>query len=164
VVEAVGANAQATAEIWRFLLDSDWAETITASLLPPDHPLFLLLANQRRARYTVIDGLWVRVVDVEAALSGRAYAGEGGVVLEVRDELCPWNEGRWSVEAGSVFRTDAAADLALDASALGAAYLGGVSFRELVGALRVEELSSGGAARADALFAWRPLPWCPEIF
>jgi len=85
-------------------------------------------------------------------------------VFEVRDEVCPWNAGRWEVSAGEAQRTDAEADLALDVSALGSAYLGAVSFAQLQSALRVEELRRGGVERADALFAWRPLPWCPEIF
>jgi predicted acetyltransferase len=164
VQEAIGATPQATAEIWRFVLDVDWTETIRASLLPPDHPLFLLLANPRRARYRMGDALWVRVVDVGAALSGRAYAGDGAVVLDLRDPVCPWNEGRWLVENGEAKRTDAEADIALDASALGSAYLGAVSFAELRSALRLEELKKGAVERADALFGWRPLPWCPEIF
>lgn len=41
VQEALGTTPQATAEIWRFLLDVDWTHTIEAGLLPPDHPLFL---------------------------------------------------------------------------------------------------------------------------
>jgi predicted acetyltransferase len=164
VLEALGMNPQATAEIWRFLLDIDWIETVSASLLPPDHPLFLLLAYPRRARYRIADALWVRLVDVGAALSGRAYAGDGSVVFEVRDAFCPWNEGRWRLESGVAARTDEPAELALDVDALGSAYLGAVSFAQLRAALRVEELVDGAAARADALFAWRPLPWCPEIF
>ena len=164
VLEALGMNPQATAEIWRFLLDIDWIETVSASLLPPDHPLFLLLAYPRRARYRIADALWVRLVDVGAALSGRAYAGGGSVVFEVRDAFCPWNEGRWRLESGVAARTDEPAELALDVDALGSAYLGAVSFAQLCAALRVEELVDGAAARADALFAWRPLPWCPEIF
>jgi predicted acetyltransferase len=164
VVEAVGATPQATAEIWRFLLDVDWIATVEASLMPPDHPLFLLLATPRRARYRMGDGLWVRLVDVGAALSGRAYGGDGAVVLEVRDELCEWNAGRWRVGEGECARTDAEADLALDVSALGSASLGAISFAQLRDGLRVEELREGAVERADALFAWRPLPWCPEIF
>jgi predicted acetyltransferase len=164
VVEAVGANAQATAEIWRFLFDVDWTETITASLLPPDHPLFLLLANPRRARYRMGDGLWMRLVDVGAALSGRAYAADGSIVFELRDAFCPWNEGRWRLADGHAERTDLPAEIALDADALGSAYLGAVSFAQLRDALRLEELADGAVARADALFGWRPLPWCPEIF
>ncbi|HZD87804.1 MAG TPA: GNAT family N-acetyltransferase [Gaiellaceae bacterium] len=164
VVEALGSTPQATAEIWRFLLDVDWIATVEASLLPPDHPLFMLLATPRRARYRMGDGLWVRLVDVGAALSGRAYAGDGAVVLEVRDGLCPWNDGRWRVGKGECGRTDAEPELALDVSALGSAYLGAVSFAQLRDALRLEELRDGAVERADALFASRPLPWCPEIF
>ena len=164
VVEAIGATPQATAELWRFLLDIDWTASFEAGLLPPDHPLFLLLANPRRARYRMGDGLWVRVVDVGAALSGREYAGEGSVVFDVRDAVCPWNEGRWKLEGGSTTRTDAEAEIALEVGALGSAYLGAVSFEQLRGAQRLEELVDGAVKRADAIFGWRPLPWCPEIF
>jgi predicted acetyltransferase len=164
VQEAVGATPQATAEIWRFLLDVDWMASVEASLLPPDHPLFLLLARPRRLRYRMGDGLWVRLVDVGAALSGRAYADPGPLVLEVRDSVCEWNDGRWKLEDGVCARTDAEPDLALDASALGAAYLGAIPFAQLREALRVEELRDGAMERADRMFAWRPLPWCPEIF
>jgi predicted acetyltransferase len=164
VIEAIGATSQATAELWRFLLDIDWTANFEASLLPPDHPLFMLLANPRRARYRMGDGLWVRVVDIGAALSGRAYAADGSIVLDVRDAVCPWNEGRWKLEGGSATRTDDAAEIALDVGALGSAYLGAVSFEQLRSALRLEELVDGAVARADAIFGWRPLPWCPEIF
>ena len=164
VQEAVGATPQATAEIWRYLLDVDWTETISAFGLPLDHPLFLLLANSRRARMRTADALWIRLVDIGAALSGRAYAGEGRIVFDVRDAVCPWNEGRWLLEDGQAARTEEAADLALDVGALGSAYLGAVSFVQLRDALRVEELQPGAVDRADGLFAWRPLPWCPEIF
>ena len=164
IIEAIGATSQATAELWRFLLDIDWTANFEASLLPPDHPLFMLLANPRRARYRMGDGLWVRVVDIGAALSGRAYAADGSIVLDVRDAVCPWNEGRWKLEGGSATRTDDAADIALDVGALGSAYLGAVSFEQLRSALRLEELVDGAVARADAIFGWRPLPWCPEIF
>jgi predicted acetyltransferase len=164
VREAIATTPQATAEIWRFLLDIDWQATITTSLLPPDHPLFLLLASPRRADYKVIDGLWVRLVDVGAALSGRAFAGDGSIVFDVRDAMCPWNEGRWRVSPDGAARTDDDAEIALDVATLGSAYFGATSFAQLSGALRLEEISLGAVDRADALFAWRPLPWCPEIF
>jgi predicted acetyltransferase len=164
VAEAVGSTPQGTAELWRFLLDIDWSATTNMSLLPPDHPLFLLLANPRRMTYRMGDSLWVRLVDVGAALSGREYRSGARLVFEVRDATCPWNEGRWALEAGKASLTDGSADVALDVDALGAAYLGAVSFAELWEALRVEELVPGAIARADAVFGWRPLPWCPEIF
>ena len=164
VREAIGATPQATAEIWRFLLDIDWQATIKTSLLPPDHELFLLLATPRRADYRLADALWVRLVDVGAALSGRAYAGGGSVVFDVRDAMCPWNEGRWRVSADGAERTEHEAEIALDVATLGAAFFGATSFAQLRGALRLEEISHGAVERADALFGWRPLPWCPEIF
>jgi predicted acetyltransferase len=86
------------------------------------------------------------------------------LVLEVRDAICEWNDGRWKLEDGTCERTDAEPDLALDVSTLGSAYLGAVSFTQLREALRVEERRAGAIERADALFAWRPLPWCLEIF
>jgi predicted acetyltransferase len=164
VVEAIGTTPEATAETWRFLLDVDWYATLEASLLPVDHPLFLLLSNPRRLRYRMGDGLWARLVDVGAALSGRAYAGDGSVVFEVRDAVCPRNEGRWKLEGGTAARTDERADLVLDVDTLGSAYLGAVPFAQLRDALRVEERTDGAVERADTIFGWCPLPWCPEIF
>jgi predicted acetyltransferase len=164
VKEALGATPQATAAIWRFLLDVDWMATVEVSLAPPDHPLFLLVATPRRMRYRMGDELWLRLVDVGAALSGRVYGEGDALVVEVRDAVCEWNDGRWRLDGGECSRTDEEPDLALDVAALGSAYLGAVSFTELRAALRVEELQEGAVKQADALFAWRPLPWCLEIF
>ncbi len=162
--EVIGATPIATASIWRYLLDVDWTQTVSARLLAIDHPLLLLLARLNLSRPTVSDGLWVRLVDVGAALSGRSYAGDGSVVLVVRDEFCDWNTGRWRLEGGEAVRTDADADLALDAADLASVYLGGFTFQELWRAGRVQELREGGLARADELFRTDVAPWCPEIF
>lgn len=164
VREALGATPQATAAIWRFLLDIDWMAVAEVPFAPPDHPLFLLLGLPRRARYRMHDALWVRLVDVGAALSGRTYGEGGPLVLEVRDAVCEWNDGRWKLEQGVCERTEQDPDLALDVSALGSTYLGAVSFAQLREALGVDELREGAVARADALFAWHLLPWCLEIF
>jgi predicted acetyltransferase len=164
VREALGATPQATAGIWRFLLDVDWMAVAEVPLAPPDHPLFLLLGLPRRAKYRMGDSLWVRLVDLPAALSGRTYGEGDPLVFEVRDAICDWNDGRWRLEDGKCERTDAEPDLLLDVSVLGSAYLGAVSFTQLRDAGRVQELSEGAIRRADALFAWHPLPWCPEIF
>jgi predicted acetyltransferase len=164
VVEAVSGDAAALAEIWRYLLDIDWIATIVSSLLPPDHPLFFVLAQTRRMRYRLGDGLWVRLVDVGAALSGRTYPEDGELVLEVRDSFCPWNEGRWRLAGGAAERTDAAADLALDVAALGSAFLGGIRVEQLAQGGGVEELRPNAIERADGLFRHGLHPWCPEIF
>lgn len=164
VVEAVAFDVRPTAEIWRYLLDIDWTERVTASRLPVDHPLWWLLAKPRHMRPRIGDGLWVRLVDVGAALSARSYAGDGAVVFDVSDDFCPWNAGRWRLARGQAKRTTADAQLRLDVTALGSAYLGGFTFSELVRGGRVEELRRGAARRADALFAAERAPWCPEVF
>jgi predicted acetyltransferase len=164
VIEALGATSQALRDIWGYLLAVDWKATITASLLPPDHPLFLLLATPRRMRYRMGDSLWVRLVDVGAALSARKYSADGSVVFDVHDDFGTWNQGRWKLDEGVAARTDDDADIALPVQSLGSAYLGGVSFAELARAGRLEELKDGALARADALFRWDRHPWCPEIF
>jgi predicted acetyltransferase len=163
-IEVVATNPQAEAELWRYLCDIEWVETINAWLLPVDHPLFFLLAEPRQMRMRVSDGLWVRLVDVGEALSRRSYAADGAVVVEVDDEFCPWNSGRWKLDGGEAARTRAAAEIACDVSALGSVYLGGFSWGQLVRGGRVEEVRPGAAARADAMFRPDRAPWCPEIF
>jgi predicted acetyltransferase len=164
VLEALGATPAAVRDLWGYLLAVDWIATVKASLLPPDHPLFLLLARPRRMRYRMGDGLWVRLVDVGAALSGRRYSAEGELVLEVADAFCPWNEGRWKLEGGTAERSRKQPDLRLPVQSLASAFLGGVAFAALARAGQVEELRHDAVARADALFRWDRHPWCPEIF
>jgi predicted acetyltransferase len=164
VLEALGATDEALRDLWAYLLAIDWKAKVTSWLVPLGHPLFLLLATPRRLRFRMGDCLWVRLVDVGAALSARKYLEDGAIVLEVIDDFCPWNEGRWKVEDGRAKRTRTAAHLRVPASSLGSAYMGGVSFSELARAGRVEELKRGGLSRADALFRWDRHPWCPEIF
>jgi predicted acetyltransferase len=164
VVEALATTAQATRELWRWLLDFDWTSEIRVHMLPLDHPLFLLLAEPRRMRFRVDDGQWVRLVDVERALGARTYAGDGEVVLDVADAFLPENAGRYRVSGHGCERTDAGPDIRLDVSALGSVYLGGFGFRELERASRLEQVNEGAVARADALFATGAEPWCAEIF
>lgn len=164
VIEAVGATDEATRDLWRFLFDIDWVARIKAMLLPMDHPLILLAARPRELKLRAHDGVWVRLVDVAAALSARRFGPGEPVVIEVADAFCPWNAGRWRVSASGVERVSAEADLACDVTALGSAYLGGFTFRQLARAGRVEERRAGALASADALFAGERGVWCPEIF
>jgi predicted acetyltransferase len=159
VLEALGVSPEATAGIWRYLLDVDWLDRLQAELLPVDHPLFLLLEQPRRLRFRLADALWLRLVDVGAALAVRSL--EGDVVLEVGDAFCPWNDARYALD-GSKTMEDA--DLRLDVSDLATVYLGGFTFAQLHRGGLVEEIIAGAIARADAAFRSDRAPWCPEIF
>jgi predicted acetyltransferase len=164
VIEAIGDSPEATREIWRYLLDIDWMARVRAHLLPLDHELFLLLREPRRLSFEHRDGLWVRLVDVEAALKARTYKSGEPVVIEVADEFCAWNAGQYRVGPDGAERTDAEPELAMPVESLGSAYLGGFRFGDLARAGRVEELADGALDRADTLFRADRYPWCPEIF
>ena len=106
----------------------------------------------------------MRLIDVGAALSARGYATDESVVIEVADEFCPWNAGRWRIARGGTERTRGEPDLACDVASLGCVYLGGFTFAQLERAMRMKELRPGAIARADAMFHSDRAPWCPELF
>jgi predicted acetyltransferase len=164
IIEAVTPTPASARELWRWILDFDWTSRFVAGLLPLDHPLFLLLAEPRRMEFTLNDGIWARLVDVEAALSVRRYADAEEVVLEIVDDAAPWNAGRWRIGREGVERTEAKADLRLGVAGLGSVYFGGFGFADLAGASRLEERRPGAVGRADALFRTDAEPWCAEIF
>jgi predicted acetyltransferase len=168
VREFMAENPQAYADLWRYCFDHDLIKFVEAWPRPLDEPLLHMLAEPRRLGLKVGDGLWLRLVDVPAALAGRRYAVDGRVVFEVRDPFCPWNEGRFELEGGpegaQCRTTRRAADVILDAADLGAAYLGGVRLQTLGRAGRVIEGSAGGPGRADLMFLWEPPPHCSTVF
>jgi predicted acetyltransferase len=173
IVELVSADPAAGAALWRDLLSRDLVTEITADLRPTDDPLLYQLHDPRRARVQVSDNLWVRIIDLPAALTRRAYAGPVDVVLEVTDELLPANAGRWRLRAAggdggdgaaSCTRTDDPTDIALNVRELGAAYLGGTRLGALAAAGLVSEVRPGTLGRLSAAMTWDPAPWCPRIF
>ncbi|MEJ0075949.1 MAG: GNAT family N-acetyltransferase [Alphaproteobacteria bacterium] len=164
VVEAMGDTPEATNAIWRYLLDIDWLARVKANLLPLDHPLLLSLADPRRLNFLVREGLWIRPIDIGAAFSARGYATDDAIVVDVTDEFCPWNAGRWRIGRGAAEKTNAEPDLSCDVASLGCVYLGGFTFAQLARSLRMKEMRAGAIACADAMFRSDRAPWCPEIF
>ena len=110
----------------------------------------------------------MRLVDVPASLELRRYMQHDRLVLEVRDDLCPWNDGRFELEGspeGATCRaTSSSPDLVIGVSDFASAYLGAVSFTTLSQAGLVDERTPGSLLRADCMFAVRNLPWTPCNF
>ncbi|HTG47488.1 MAG TPA: GNAT family N-acetyltransferase [Actinomycetota bacterium] len=162
------ATPQGAADVWRYLLDIDLISKVLAENRAIDEPLRWLVQEHRAVRTKLFDGMYLRPVDVSAALAARGYAADGRVVLRLADPFVPRNEGTFELVAGEdgalCVRTDADADLAADVTAVGAVYLGGVTWRELARAGRAIELTDGAADRADLLFASDPPPWEPLGF
>jgi predicted acetyltransferase len=155
--------------LWELLIGTDLVRRVSAFGRPVEEVLRWRLADPRRLQIrAVTDHLWLRVVDVAAALEARRYPVEGRVVLDLTDPFRPANDGRWSLEGGpdgaSAARTTEEADLALGIDDLGALYLGGVTATTLARAGRVEERRPGALARTDAVLASPVVPWCAIEF
>ncbi|MCQ4081897.1 GNAT family N-acetyltransferase [Streptomyces sp. RB6PN25] len=154
--------------LWRYLFDIDLTSRISVDRRPPDDPLWHMVSDIRRCRLTVQDAMYVRLVDVGAALRARTYAAPVDVVFEVEDVFCPWNAGRWRLmgdaEGAVCERSSDAADLALTARELGSGYLGGFALSAMAGAGRVRELRPGALAEASTAFRSDVAPWLPHGF
>ena len=168
VNELMATTSEANAALWRFCFDVDLTTRTEVERRPVDDPLPWMLADPRRLQRVTRDGLWLRLVDVSAALQLRTYMAVDRLVLEVHDDTCRWNDGRLELEGspeGAVCRpTDASPDLALAARDLASAYLGAVSFTTLAQAGMVAEPTPGALLRADRMFAVQRQPWTPNGF
>ena len=164
VRELVAETPEARAGLWRFLLALDLVRTLQWRLAPDHDPLPHLLTGNDAVDRRAGDGLFVRLLDVDAALSARTYASGADLVLAVDDPFCPWNSGRHRLRDGRCEPTEDPADLALDAEALGSIYLGGTPVTALAAAGRVRELRDGALLEATTAFRGAVEPWCPEIF
>jgi predicted acetyltransferase len=163
VLEAFAASPAAEAVLWRYLHQIDLTVRVEMHHFDPGSRLPLLVRDPRALGVRLGDGLWLRLVDLDSALKARSYRPGKSVVLEVTDELCPWNAGRYRVgdDAG---RTEDTADLALDTADLASVYLGAVDFHRLAAAGIVEERRDGALEDATLLFRTELPPYCPEEF
>jgi predicted acetyltransferase len=168
VREAVAASPAGSAALWSYLLGVDLIDRVRVWHVAEDDPVFLLVDEPRRLGFRLEDALWLRLVDLPAALAARSYPADGTLVLEVADDFCAWNAGRWRLEAaggqGRATRVDAPPDLALDVRDLASAYLGGFGVGELARAGLIQERRRGALELAHAMLGWPRAPWCPEIF
>lgn len=161
-------DAAAAHELWRLLLNVDLVATVSHQNMAVDDVLMQLLDDPRRARPALQDSLYVRLVDLPAALAARSYATDYEGVVQVSDDLAPWNAGRWRLslhaDGAGCDRTDAEPDLVVDVRALGAAYLGSTSLSPLVAAGQIQERRPGSAAALGRAMRHEPLAHCTFIF
>lgn len=156
-----GASLEVELELWRYLLDIDLITTWKSEPRPVDEPVRRAMHDSRA--YEAVqrfDDQWIRILDVEAALTARTYgAANDSVTIGVHDPMFPANTGTWTISAAGAERSDRPADVEVDISTLSAAYLGAVSWHDLasIGALDSRE---GLLPHLDTLFAVRPNPFC----
>ncbi|GGT08827.1 GNAT family N-acetyltransferase [Streptomyces chromofuscus] len=168
LVDLAALDPATEGALWRFLFGIDLTTTLIVRGRPADDMWQYQVSDIRRCRARLRDALYLRLVDVGAALQARTYQAPVDVVFEVEDDFCPWNAGRWRLsgdaKGASCSRTSDAADLALSVRELGAAYLGGVSLKALAAAGRVREVRAGALAEAAVGFGSAVAPWMPHGF
>ncbi len=170
--EVWAEDPAAYAGLWRYLLDLDLARTFRLWSAPLDEPLRHLVTDARAVVTSVTDNLYLRIVDVEAALAARKYAAGVDLVIEVDDPILPGNGGRYRIvtdgspdgSSARVTRVTSAPDLSLGILELSTVYLGGVPLSQLHRARRVTEHTPGAVNAASTAFGWHRAPWCPDMF
>ncbi|WP_280234850.1 GNAT family N-acetyltransferase [Nocardia cyriacigeorgica] len=156
VVELRAVTTDAHIALWRALLGLDLVDRIEAAVTDGD-PLEYLLTDPRLVRTTGrCDGVWLRLMDVPAALSARTYQGDVDVVLAVHD---PFRD------AGGTFAlrvrdgiaecapTDRDAELELGIDVLGSLYLGAHPAGGFAAANRLRTKDSGLMRAVEQAFA-----------
>jgi predicted acetyltransferase len=127
VSELFAVTDEAHSDLWRVLVGLDLLPAITATT-PVDDPLPLKLTDLRAPAVTGIrDSMWLRILDVPAALTMREYGLDAEFVIEVADKFR--NSGgrfRLVITDGraEVTETEAEPTVTMDISVLGSLYLG----------------------------------------
>ncbi|BDH55848.1 GNAT family N-acetyltransferase [Tsukamurella sp. PLM1] len=125
----------AAADLWQAVLGLDVFDEVTADL-PIDHPLREMLVDPRSLRVTARqDRLWLKFLDLPAALEARAYDHDGDVVLSVDGAAY-----RLTVIDGAARcrATDEAPSVRLTGATLAGLYLGAVTPSTMARAGRVD--------------------------
>lgn len=166
VHELFGADDTVELALWQFVLDVDLVTRWRANGRPIDDPVRFAARDGRAVRVRAIDDeQWVRLVDVDAALSSRTYRDvRGSIVLALTDPLVATNNRSWRISSGGAQVTDDSADLALDIATLSALYLGGRSWETLASLGDVEVVQTDALATADSLFVTERAPFCGTFF
>jgi predicted acetyltransferase len=171
VDDLISATEGAYRDLWNYLASIDLIGSVKAHRRPVDEALRWLVPDSRALEQTeVIDGIWLRLLDVPAALSGRRYATTDRLVIEITDsDIGGYAAGCYVLDGGPEHAScrpadRSAADVTVNQRALAAIYLGGFTLREQVIAGFVDEHTAGAIGRLDAMFATGLAPWCYTDF
>jgi GNAT superfamily N-acetyltransferase len=168
-VWSLSGGPAARLALLRRVTDLDLSGTVTIKGVAASDPLMSWVQGPRGlGDVKPFDSLWLRLVDLPAALAARGYESDCDVVVEVADEQAPWNAGRWRIRVkegvGEATLTDDTAQVALPVAALGAAYLGGTSLAELHRAGVIAEHDPGAVRELSRAFRTDVGPYAARGF
>ncbi|MFW2336300.1 GNAT family N-acetyltransferase [Ilumatobacter sp.] len=166
VLDLFGADDRVELALWQYLFDVDLVTRWRANGRPTDDPVRRAAGDGRAVRVRAVDdALWLRLVDIDAALTARSYRDvRGSVAIGVSDSLVERNNRTWRVSSDGVEVTNDPPDVALEGATLSALYLGGVSWSTLAATGDVAVNDTAALAAADALFSVDRAPFCGTFF
>jgi predicted acetyltransferase len=154
--------------VWNYIANMDLVSNVMWFRVPSDDPLPHLLLEPRMLRKTSGDGLLARIIDVEKALPQRRYDEEGTLTFEISDDLCPWNQGRWkldaSIEGSSVSRTNEEPQVTMPISTLAMLMFGQISASEAAQMARMAVGDDSALPLWDKVMRTKSRPFCADGF
>jgi predicted acetyltransferase len=168
VVEIVTATERAHSSLWSYLTNVDGSPNVRAWNVGVDDPLAMKVIEPRRVKVeSLSDGLWILILDVQAALEARSYEQDGTISFTVANAFRPDVEGSYelAVEGGvaSCRRIEGGTDVFIDLDVLGALYLGSQDAHAYASAARIRA-DDRHIAELDRLFRTAKAPWCNQVF
>ncbi len=167
VQELCAEEPEVSLALWRLVGSSSTQAEFVQVVAPPEHPLLLLLPDQEMQTPSEIR--WMsRIIDAAGAVAARGYppALRLSVDIEVGDDHCEWNEGRWrlTVEDGAgLLERGGTGEVTMSVNALAALYTGYASARTLQHAGLISSASPAALEDITSAFAG-PTPWCADFY
>lgn len=167
VVELIAATPRAEASLWSYLTRIDGSPNVESWNTPVNGTLKYMVKEPRRVRVTsASDALWIRILDVEPALTGRTYEEDGSISIAISDPFRPDTSGSFRIEVADGQATVEpcdAGDIAMDIEVLGAAFLGGADALAYWRAGRIDG-SLQDVTTFHRLFRTANAPWIDTVF
>lgn len=164
VLDFQAADQAVANDLWRYLIGIDLVDEVLAWFRPVDDPIEAMLVDSYAVRGETEGELWLRIVDVPAALAARTYGAAEPVVVEVTDPLLAANSGRYRVGPHGTVRVTDAPALTMDVEALAMIYLGAWRPSTLAGIGRLTVADEAALPAADRLFAVDRPAWNGSMF
>lgn len=167
VKEILATTDRAHTGLWNFVSNIDLYPRVRHWNLATDDPLWWKLVDPRRVERRRTDALWVRVMNVPAALEARTYQSDGSIRIGVEDPFRPGTSGVYELAVsegvGKSVAVGGDADVHLGIDALGALYLGTGSVPSMAAAGLIDG-AEDRVSQLDRLFRTAVEPWCDDVF
>lgn len=164
--ELIAVDDDARRALWSFMANVDLFPKVGWWNAPVDEPVLIEANEPRLFAASLVDGLWLRILDVKRTLEARQWSTDGRLVLDVVDDTRD-DGGRWELTVVDGRATCAAssdeADVTLGIAELGALYLGGTSAVRLHRAGRISG-SAEAVVLLDRMAWWPRAPLCSHMF